>query len=91
VKAGVSLERHLLEANRRQYRAKLSVFERRYRMTSKRFVNRFNAGQLDEKDASKRTSIYDTTLLGYSNSGHTFGDALSAEDRKAVIEYVKTL
>lgn len=48
-------------------------------------------GQLDEKDASKRTSIYDTTLLGYSNSGHTFGDALSDEDRKAVIEYVKTL
>ena len=40
---------------------------------------------------SKRTSIYDTTLLGYSNSGHTFGDALSEDDRRAVIEYVKTL
>lgn len=48
-------------------------------------------GQLDERDAKKRAAIYDTTLRGYSNSGHTFGDALSAEDRRAVIEYVKTL
>jgi mono/diheme cytochrome c family protein len=48
-------------------------------------------GQLDEKDASKRAAIYDTTLLGYSNSGHTFGDALSEDDRHAVIEYLKTL
>ena len=48
-------------------------------------------GQLDERDANKRAAIYDTTLRGYGNSGHTFGDALSTDERQAVIEYLKTL
>ena len=48
VKAGVALERRVLEANHRQYRVKLSVFERRYRMTTKRFLSRFNAGRLTD-------------------------------------------
>ncbi len=34
---------------------------------------------------------YDTTLPGYSNSGHTFGDRLTDHERRAVIEYLKTL
>ncbi len=34
---------------------------------------------------------YDTSLPGYGNKGHYFGDHLSAEERKAVIEYLKTL
>jgi len=34
---------------------------------------------------------YDTTLPGYSNVGHYFGDDLTTEERKAVIEYLKTL
>lgn len=38
-----------------------------------------------------RNSIYNTTLPGYGNYGHYFGDALTAEERKAVIEYLKTL
>ncbi|TNE56337.1 MAG: c-type cytochrome, partial [Bacteroidetes bacterium] len=37
------------------------------------------------------SETYDTTLPGYSNSGHTFGDRLSPEERKAVLEYLKTL
>lgn len=37
------------------------------------------------------TSTYNTTLPGYGNGGHTFGDALSASQRKALIEYLKTL
>ena len=36
-------------------------------------------------------TIYNTTRHGYSNSGHYFGDALSDKERKAVIEYLKTL
>ena len=36
-------------------------------------------------------SVYNTTLPGYGNYGHTFGDQLSAAERKAVIEYLKTL
>ncbi len=34
---------------------------------------------------------YDTTKPGYGNQGHTFGDKLSGEERKSVIEYLKTL
>jgi len=34
---------------------------------------------------------YDTTLPGYRNEGHYFGDKLSATERTAVIEYLKTL
>jgi hypothetical protein len=32
-----------------------------------------------------------TTLLGYGNTGHPFGDELSEDERAAVIEYLKTL
>lgn len=35
--------------------------------------------------------VYNTTLTGYGNYGHYFGDRLSNEERKAVIEYLKTL
>jgi mono/diheme cytochrome c family protein len=49
------------------------------------------AGQDAESDITKKRLIYDTTKPGYGNQGHTFGDALSAEDRAAVIEYLKTL
>lgn len=48
-------------------------------------------GQADEPTESARVKIYDTTLMGYGNTGHPYGDALSADDRRAVIEYLKTL
>jgi len=41
--------------------------------------------------ASKSTRVYDTTQPGYGNAGHTYGDALSADDRTALLEYLKTL
>lgn len=34
---------------------------------------------------------YNTTLPGYGNYGHYFGDKLTDTERKAVIEYLKTL
>ena len=34
---------------------------------------------------------YNTDIPGYGNYGHYFGDGLSDADRKAVIEYLKTL
>jgi hypothetical protein len=49
------------------------------------------AGQDAEPDAAKRVLIYDTTKPGYGNGGHGFGDVLSAADRSALIEYLKTL
>jgi mono/diheme cytochrome c family protein len=39
----------------------------------------------------ERARIYDTTLPGYSNAGHDFGDEFSDPERMAVIEYLKTL
>ena len=48
-------------------------------------------GKDGEPDEEARIYIYDTTQPGYSNAGHTFGDALSASDRAAVLEYLKTL
>jgi mono/diheme cytochrome c family protein len=34
---------------------------------------------------------YDTTIEGYGNEGHLFGDKLMDREREAVIEYLKTL
>jgi cytochrome c553 len=39
----------------------------------------------------KRRVVYNTTLPGYSNEGHLFGDKLTETERMAVIEYLKTL
>lgn len=55
---------------------------------------RFHAlphGKAGAQDRKQRTRIYDTTLPGYSKEGHTFGDALSDEERRAVLEFIKTL
>jgi hypothetical protein len=41
--------------------------------------------------AYERRKVYDTTQPGRGNGGHTFGDAFSEEERRAVIEYLKTL
>jgi mono/diheme cytochrome c family protein len=49
------------------------------------------SGKDAEKDPALRSRIYDTTLPGYSNQGHTFGDGLSADERAAILEYLKTL
>jgi hypothetical protein len=42
-------------------------------------------------DPEQRKRLYDTTLPGYSNEGHTFGDNLVEEERRQVLEYLKTL
>ena len=41
--------------------------------------------------AKLNKNTYDTTLFAHGNGGHAFGDSLSAEDRKALLEYLKTL
>ncbi len=45
----------------------------------------------EKRESGGNTNIYDTTLPGYGNQGHTFGDDLSEEERQAVMEYLKTL
>jgi len=47
--------------------------------------------QYKEESKAVSTSTYNTTLPGYGNGGHYFGDALSDNERKAVIEYLKSL
>jgi cytochrome c2 len=47
--------------------------------------------QYETKPAPGGKKVYNTTLPGYGNYGHTFGDALDAKARKALIEYLKTL
>ena len=49
------------------------------------------SGQDAESDADIRRYIYDTTLRGYGNEGHTYSDEMSEDDRKALLEYLKTL
>jgi hypothetical protein len=45
----------------------------------------------EEKKQAGDSETYNTTLKGYGNYGHYFGDRLSGKERKAVIEYLKTL
>lgn len=49
------------------------------------------AGKDAASGPARRTRIYDTTLHGYSNAGHTFGDDLERVERSALLEYLKTL
>lgn len=44
----------------------------------------------EESEASSK-DIYDTTLPGYGNQGHNFGDVLTDTERKNLIEYLKSL
>jgi hypothetical protein len=39
----------------------------------------------------ERKHVYDTTITGHWNTGHPFGDHLTDGERRAVIEYLKTL
>lgn len=55
-------------------------------------IDRINVGweyTIQNSKVDKHT--YDTTLKGYGNGGHTFGDPFTENERKAIIEYLKTL
>jgi mono/diheme cytochrome c family protein len=39
----------------------------------------------------ERRKVYDTTQPGRGNGGHTYGDAFTDDERRAVVEYLKTL
>lgn len=45
----------------------------------------------EQKEQPGGNTVYNTTLKGYGNYGHYFGDKLTDDERKAVIEYLKTL
>ncbi len=47
--------------------------------------------EVRDSPESKSKTVYNTDKPGYGNYGHYFGDILSDVERKAVIEYLKTL
>lgn len=47
--------------------------------------------QYQNKNNGSGKWTYDSSIPGYSNVGHYFGDQLANAERKAVIEYLKTL
>jgi len=54
--------------------------------------NKEKVGWNHTKENSKiNNQTYDTTIYGYGNSGHTFGDKLTDTERNALITYLKTL
>ena len=46
---------------------------------------------LDETDIAVRRQYFDTRKFGKSNAGHLFPDELTADEKRAVLEYLKTL
>ncbi|MBI3782348.1 MAG: hypothetical protein HY270_02995 [Deltaproteobacteria bacterium] len=44
-----------------------------------------------EAPVSERTMVYDTTYWSQSNEGHPFGDHLTTSERRAVLEFLKTI
>ena len=55
-------------------------------------INRINVGwnyMVQNSKLNKNT--YDTTLKGFGSARHTFGDSLTENERKALIEYLKIL
>jgi mono/diheme cytochrome c family protein len=48
-------------------------------------------GPDESAPGNERRRVYDTTQPGRGNGGHPFGDDLSDDERRAVIEYLKTL
>ena len=49
------------------------------------------SGEQPARTGAEARRVYDTSQPGRSNAGHTFGDTLSDDERRAVIEYLKTL
>jgi endo-cleaving rubber dioxygenase len=44
-----------------------------------------------EAGAIDKRLVYDTRIVGNANTGHEFTDALTEQERRAIIEYLKTL
>jgi hypothetical protein len=42
-------------------------------------------------DAERAGTVFDATLPGNGNAGHTYGITLSPEEKQGLLEYLKTL
>lgn len=50
-----------------------------------------NVGWVHSETTQTGSAVFDTTVPGYGNGGHGFGDDLTASERRALLEYLKTL
>ena len=54
-------------------------------------VSRLDAIKADVPEADGQVfSRYDTSVAGNANTGHVYGTTLSDDDKRAVVEYLKT-
>ena len=79
-------------------KARPKVFTRSFRTDEADFDKVKVGWKVTEVPVPKRSvepiekrKVYDTTQPGRGNGGHTYGDKLTADERAAVIEYLKTL
>ncbi len=54
-------------------------------------VSTFESLPAEAKTARQRRRLFDTTLRGKSAAGHDFPDKLTEDEKRAVLEYLKTL
>ena len=54
-------------------------------------VETFNELPASVRRADEKRTYFDTRLPGKSAAGHTFPEALSEDEKRAVLEYLKTL
>jgi len=85
---------HLLKSDERP-----KLFTRSYRTSAEDYdleklgwkVTKLDAPASETQPAIERRKVYDTSQSGRHNTGHIYGDDLSDAQRRAVIEYLKTL
>ena len=54
-------------------------------------IREFESLPPEARSSRARRGFYDTSRPGSSSAGHLFPDKLSAEQKRAVLEYLKTL
>jgi len=54
-------------------------------------IETFDEVQATEKSAVQRRRYFDTQVLGKGSGGHTFPDMLSEDEKREVLEFLKTL
>jgi mono/diheme cytochrome c family protein len=80
-------------------KARPRIFTRSYRTGTEDYdpvklgwkITELDRGPDEGSPGDERRKVYDTTQPGRGNGGHTFGDDLSDDERRTVIEYLKTL
>jgi hypothetical protein len=70
----------------------LEPFERRPTVFYRGYdvFDQANVGFVTDGPEAQGFSRYDTSLPGNSNSGHVYGTTLPEEDKRAIVEYLKT-